>query len=161
MNVGLQKTVPDLYEQDFMAWIEETIACLRRGDWGKIDVENLIEELDSLGKSQRREIDSRMRVLIAHLLKWVAQPESRSSSWRGTIDEQRFELKRLLKMSPSLERFLTRSINEVFDSARRLAALDTGFDVSNFPATCPFEIERLLDENFWPDDYPVSVRREQ
>lgn len=142
-----------LYEQDFLAWVEENVARLRRGEVGRIDVPNVIEELESLGVSQRRELHSRMRVLVAHLLKWVAQPARRSSSWAGTISEQRFEIGQVLDDSPSLRSEIPSAIRKTFISARRLAARDTGLPESAFPASCPFLPEQLLDDDFWPEKF--------
>jgi len=96
-------TTPTLYEKDFNLWIEQTVNQLKKGNLADLDIENLIEEIDSMGRSDKREIYSRLKVLLMHLLKWKYQPEKPTPSWVNTIDEQREQLELVLKDSPSLK----------------------------------------------------------
>lgn len=94
---------PTLYNTDFNLWIEETVKQLKSGDFQEIDIDNLIEEIESMGKSEKRELKSRFAVLMMHFLTWKYQPTKRSNSWLTTIREQRLQLSLLLKDSPSLK----------------------------------------------------------
>ncbi len=96
-----------LYDLDFYAWTLEQSKLLQEGKWQSLDITNLVEEIESLGKQQRQELRNRLGILIGHLLKWEYQPEMQSKSWRATIREQRKEVLRLLKENPSLKSYLT------------------------------------------------------
>lgn len=122
--------------------------------WHQIDVEHLAEELEDMGKREKRALRSRTVVLLAHLLKYAHQPERRSPSWSGTIREQRKQLDELLHDSPSLKPRLIEELEDSYISARMLAAGETGLPESVFPAGCPFSLSQLLDEGFWPDVSP-------
>ncbi len=111
----------------------------------------MAEEIEDMGRSQGRETESRLRVLLVHLLKWRGQPQKRSRSWRSTIHGQRVELQSLFRQSPSLRRLLPESIREVYRHAVRGAAIETGLAAKSFPRECPFQIEQILDEDFLPD----------
>jgi len=139
------------YEQDFYAWTRHNAQLLREGKLAEIDIRNIAEELESMGKSEKRELINRLIVLLAHLLKWQLQPDHRSSSWNGTIIEQRRQIKRLLQDSPSLKRLLNTELNESYLDAILDAANDTGMPQANFPPACPYTIEQLLDNGFYPD----------
>jgi hypothetical protein len=139
------------YEQDFYAWTRHNAQLLREGKLAEIDIENIAEELESMGKSEKRELINRLIVLLAHLLKWQFQPEHRSSSWNGTIIEQRRQIKRLLQDSPSLKRLLNAELNESYLDAILDAANDTGMPQATFPPACPYTLEQLLDNGFYPD----------
>jgi len=140
----------ELYEYDFNEWIVQQIALLKQGRTNEIDAIHLITELEEMGKSHLRELESRFIILIAHLLKWQFQPNQQSSSWRGSINEQRLQLSRLLRKTPSLKSELTHAVTEVYRDALELAIDDTGLAASTFPTTCPYSIEQLLDKTFYP-----------
>jgi len=140
----------ELYEYDFNEWIAQQVTLLKQGKTGEIDVVHLITELEDMGKSHLRELESRLIILIAHLLKWQFQPNQQSSSWRGSINEQRLQLSRLLRKTPSLKRELTHTVIEVYLDALELATDDTGLAAATFPTTCPYPIEQLLDKTFYP-----------
>ena len=142
----------DLYEQDFFAWTQQQAQLLRDGRFSELDLENLIEEVACVGRSERKEINSRLKIIIAHLIKWRFQPGARSPSWRGTIDEQRSKVAAVLSASPSLKRYPGERLKLDYLSARLLAAKETGIDFSIFSEDCPFTIEQILDENFWPKE---------
>lgn len=140
-----------LYEQDFHAWAEEQVRLLRAGLATEADLVHIAEEIETLGASERRELESRLKVLLTHLLKWRYQPNARSSGWAGTIAEQRDQLDTLLRQSPSLRRLLSEYIGYAYPKARRAAALETGLAREAFPQTCPFGEEAALDAEYLPD----------
>jgi hypothetical protein len=140
-----------LYEQDFFRWIQVTAAALRSGNFSQLDIDNLVEEVESLGRRDRRELQSRLTVLLMHLLKWQFQPEMRSRSWRGTLLEQRIRLRKLLQESPSLRSFLADAISECYEDAKLKACAETGLDSSIFPQALPYKLEGALDVDFLPD----------
>lgn len=137
------------YEDDVVLWAEEQAALLRAGETSALDLENLAEEIESLGRSEKRELDNRLTVLIQHLLKYQYQPEHRSASWRGTIREQRRCLELVLRDNPSLRRLLPAILPEAAAEAREKAADETG--LFNLPRTCPFTLEQILDRSWLPD----------
>ena len=110
----------------------------------------MVDEVESFGKSQKRESRSRLIVLLQHLLKWQFQPDQRSSSWRGTIVEQRGELNDELRDSPSLRPYVATCLPKQYATARLKAAGETGLAESTFPEECPFTIDQVLDEGFFP-----------
>lgn len=140
------------YDNDFYSWTQQQIDLLRSGRVAELDVEHLAEELESMGASERRELYSRINVLLMHLLKWWLQPEARSSGWIGTINEQRNELDYLLRQSPSLRRLLPDALADGYGRACRDAARETGLSRERFPAACPFTLEKVLDAEFWPGE---------
>jgi len=139
------------YEQDFYSWLCHNISLLREGRLSEADVENIAEELDGMSKSQQRELISRLKILFAHLLKWQFQPDRRSNSWKGTIVEQRSQIRQLLKISPSLKNRIDEKIVDAYTDAVEYASLETGIPQSDFPQTCPYFFEQAVDKNFYPD----------
>lgn len=149
------KKPTSLYESDFYAWTVDQAEKLRAratfDNRGDIDWENAAEEIESVGNSERYEIESRIAVLLIHLLKWRFQPERRSSGWKGTIVEQRNRIHRRLAKSPSLRAYPSEAVEEEYPSARLLAAGETGLSEDRFPTACPFTIDQILDPDFYPD----------
>jgi hypothetical protein len=141
------------YQDDFYSWLCHNIRLLREGRLSEADVENIAEELDGMSKSQQRELISRLKILFAHLLKWQFQPERRSNSWKGTIVEQRSQIRQLLKISPSLKNRIDEKISDAYEDAVEYASLETGIPESDFPQTCPYFFDQALDKNFYPDIY--------
>jgi len=147
------------YEQDFHQWIEHHIALLKEKRFEEIDLEHLIDELESMSKSDLRELRNRFVILIAHLLKWeyqLNQLQERweaftGKSWKDTIIEQRYHLVDLLEENPSFERFLADTIVTAHPKALKIAIKETGLPKSVFPNECPYTIEQLLDEDFYPE----------
>ena len=141
-----------LYETDFYAWTQCQAALLRAEEFEQIDWNNLIEEIESLGRSEKHEVESRLAVLIMHLLKWQHQPNKRVTgrSWRKTIAIQRIDLDRHLTQNPSLRAQLPEFIIDAYTLAVRKAAVETGLDKRTFPPHCPWTAEQILDEEFWP-----------
>lgn len=140
-----------LYDQDFYGWIQHNIALLRQGRWAEIDTEILIEELDSMGRRDRHELVSHLMILIAHLLKWQYQAEHRSRSWRSSIIEQRFQITRQLELSLSLKLFLEEAVKEAYPDGMDIAMKETRLPKSTFPHTCPYTLEQLFDDEFYPE----------
>ena len=140
------------YDEDFFEWTQHTAALLRAGRVAEVDVEHLAEEVEDMGKRDRREVDSRVTVLLTHLLKWQKQPEHRCRSWKSTILTQRDDLGRVLQDSPSLRRRLGSELRRTFRVAVQAAQEETGVFPDRFPRECPWTPEQILDQNFLPDD---------
>lgn len=142
----------ELYHQDFYAWIKSQVALLKQGRGQDLDQELLAEELEDMSRQHRNELINRLIVLIAHLLKWQFQSEQRSSSWRGSIIEQRVQIERNIDVSPSLNPFFNEAIVAAYPSALRIAVKETKLNKSVFPEVCPYQEQELLDEDYWPDN---------
>ena len=138
------------YDKDFYAWAIHNAEMIRHGNLSEIDLENVAEEIESMGRSNKRELINRLAVLFAHLLKWQFQSERRSNSWKYTIEEQRFELKDLLKESPSLKHEIEEQVNHAYLKALLIATKETGFPRETFPKRCPFSLKQALNELFFP-----------
>lgn len=141
------------YDQDVVAWAIEQVALLRAGNLSAIDVEHIAEEIADVGKSEQRELASRMSVLLAHLLKWQFQPSHRSKSWQFTIRTQRKEVAYVLGEAPSLRGKFTDVawIDIVWSKARSIASNETGLDLDAFPEEFPWAIDTVLSQEFYPD----------
>lgn len=146
----------DLYRYDYLAWLEHQARAARDRRVDALDLGNLAEELDDMGRSERSAVDSHFTRLLAHLLKYVAQPEARSGSWRGTITEARQQIRKLLRRSPSLKEHLLAVFTngESYADAMDWAASESGLPVHAFPPTCPYTLEQILDRAFWPGPGP-------
>ena len=146
-------TNAELYEQDFFAWTQATAALIRAGKWQAVDTESVAEEVESLGRSERNALESRLENLVLHLLKWRYQPDKRvrGSSWLRTIIEQRRRLSRLLNQSPSLRPTVPTVLAESYPYVRKRASLETRPLLTTFPETCPWTAEQVLDDDFWPE----------
>jgi Domain of unknown function DUF29 len=138
------------FGEDYHAWVLEQIELLKAGRFADLDVEHLADELKSLVTSEQQEIDSRLTVLLQHLLKWEFQPARRSNSWRATILEQRFRINRVIQRSPSLRRYPATVLEQEYLLARLRAADQTGITLDKFPPSCPYTAAEALDEKFWP-----------
>ncbi|RKT44673.1 DUF29 domain-containing protein [Thiocapsa rosea] len=140
------------YDGDFHAWALRNARLLRDGRLGELDVEHIAEELESMGASERRELLSRLQVLLVHLLKYRYQPERRGKSWLLTINHQRTAIERLLEQSPSLRTFLVAdTLAKIYSKAVRETVIETDLDRSVFPIDCPYRLEEILDEDWLPD----------
>ena len=142
---------PPLLECDYHAWLLEQAAHIRAHRFDQIDCEVLAEELEDMGRSERRAVESHLRNLLHHLLKWAKQKERRSGIWRDSIDNARDALTDLLQDSPSLRPQLPEFIKRQYPRARRSAANQTGLTTTAFPATRPFRLEKILDSEFFPE----------
>ena len=140
------------YDHDFFAWTQEQAQLLRSGQLAQVDIENVAEELESMGRGDKREIESRLEILLMHLLKWQVQVKLRSPGWSGTIREQRRRIGRLLRESPSLRPVVGQLIPEAYAEAREKASQETGLSDAMFPAASPFTPEQVLAKDFLPED---------
>lgn len=140
------------YQDDFYSWIDHNIMLLKQKQWEDIDIDTLIDELESMAKRDKRELISHFIVLIAHLLKWHYQPQMRSGSWRGSICEQRIRIQDQLEDSPSLKNCLDISIDKAYPAALKITHQEIGLSISAFPLRCPYSISELLDEDFYPSN---------
>lgn len=141
-----------LYERDFYAWATEQAALLRAGHLSEADVEHIAEEIESMGRTEKRELVSRLTVLLLHLLRWQFQPTHRGASWRLSIANTRDELADHLADSPSLGSGIEPAITSAYRRARRQAAAETGHPEVAFPDVCPYSFAQLMDVDFWPDE---------
>ena len=142
----------NLYDTDFYAWIQEQAKLLKHQQWNQLDLPNLIEEIESLGKQQRAELRNRLNVLIGHLLKWEYQAERRSRSWLMTIRVQRRDTQELLEENPSLKPYLEEALEKVYESGRDLAVGETNLPLKTFPENCPYTLEEIFRDGFYPGE---------
>ena len=133
------------YDTDFYAWTQAQADALRAKDWAAVDLEHVIEEIADLGKEQRHAVESHLRILLAHLLKWRYQREGRSGSWRGTVEVQRQELAELLE-SGVLRNHATQVLGKAYANGVRQAVAETGLPEATFPADCPYTLDAVLSE---------------
>lgn len=138
-------------DDDYALWCAQQGALLRQGRLATLDRENLAEEIESLGRSERYEIESRLKVLLLHLLKWQAQPAQRKGGWKATIYEQRSRIAKRLRESPSLQSYPRKVLAEEYIYARAGAADETALPEHAFPVDCPFTIEQVLDPDWLPE----------
>lgn len=147
----MAKSIQKEYKTDFYAWIIHNTKLLKKEKLSEVDIENITEEIESMGKSYKRELINRLAVLIAHLLKWQTQPERRGNSWKFTIREQRSQVMKLIKESPSLKPALKKNLADTYLDSTFLAAAEMDVDASIFPNTCPFSLDEILNPDFLPD----------
>ncbi|MDZ8185239.1 MAG: DUF29 domain-containing protein [Nostoc sp. ChiSLP02] len=141
----------DLYEQDFYLWIQTTAELLKQKNFTQLDLENLIEEIETMGRSEKKALRSNLEVVLMHLLKYQYQPEKRPGSWQATIREHRKRLREALEESPSLKPYFDEVLGQCYDHARLLAADETELVVATFPEQSPFTSEQVLEPNFLPE----------
>ncbi len=144
-------TADSNYDRDFYAWANEQAALLRAGRLGEADLEHIAEEIESLGKTEKRELVSRLTVLLLHLLKWRFQPEFRGGSWRLGVQEQRIQVANPLADNPSLKALLTTAIADSYRLAVIGAERETSLSAETFPARCPWSFDQMMNDDFWPD----------
>ena len=147
-NISLKRK--NLYEQDYSLWLETLANQIRSGNVDAIDWENLLEELESLGRSEKNALKSRLTVLLLHLLKYRYQPSHRSNSWLCTINEQRRQINFVLEDSPSLKSYLVDIFEKCYTVARRDATSETGLVIDVFPTESPFTIEDTVNSDWLP-----------
>jgi hypothetical protein len=153
MQSPRQSTLADLsslYDEDFFEWTQRSAELLRAGQLQQADIKHIAEEIEDMGKRDLRELNSRVEVLLIHLLKWQLQSEKRSRSWQATVASQRIKIKRLLEQSPSLRRKIYAHLVANYDDAVHLAVVETGLPLGSFPTECPFTVEQILDPEFLP-----------
>ncbi|HXZ17420.1 MAG TPA: DUF29 domain-containing protein [Roseiarcus sp.] len=140
----------NVYESDFYAWAMEQAALLRARRFDAADVDNIAEEIESMGRGEKRELVNRLAILLLHLLKWQFQPGFRSPSWNATIREQRIRLRSHMRDNPSLKSKQDESFGEAYELAVVGAARETGMPESAFPKSSPYSFDEAADETFWP-----------
>ena len=138
------------YEQDYYGWTQQTAQLIRHGNFTDIDLEHLAEELEDMGAYKERELENRLGILLAHLLKWRYQPERRGSSWRLTIKEQRQRILRILRRNPSLKAHLDETCRDAYSDAILIAARETGLPETLFPQENSLSWEQTISD-FWPE----------
>jgi hypothetical protein len=147
-----EKVVSATYTTDFNVWIQKTAQLLRERCWNEIDVEHLIEEVESLGKSEQRGIASQLTRLLLHLLKWQYQPQRRSDSWLDSITDARTQIELAIADSPSLKNYPAEQLAGCYQRARRQAVKQTAMTISTFPETCEYAIELVLSDDWLPEE---------
>jgi len=147
----MKTATAQLYETDFYGWTQHQASVLRAGNFASLDLDNLIEEIEDMGKRQKQELRSRLSVLFAHLLKWQHQPTLQGNSWVSTIKVQRFEIRVHIDDNPSLKHYLDEIIAKAWQGALIIAETETGLLASRFPPLCPWTFEQVMDPDFWPE----------
>jgi len=142
---------PRLYETDFYGWVQQQVSALRAGRFASLDLDNLIEEIEDMGKREKQELRSRLAVLFMHLLKWQHQPARRGKSWEATIKTQRYEIALHTAENPSLKHTLPGILGQAWRGALIKASNETGLPEAAFPPDCPWTFEQVMDADFWPD----------
>jgi DNA-binding transcriptional regulator YdaS (Cro superfamily) len=138
------------YDHDYYAWLTRQAALLADRRFADIDLGNLIDEIQDLARSEKREIENRLNLLLLHLLKWAHQPAQRSGGWASTIIEQRARLLKRIQESPSLRTYPGEVLDEEYAIAREKASAETGLRAGTFAKTCPYTIDQVLDPDFLP-----------
>lgn len=144
------------YNKDFYAWLMKNAMLIRNKQFTEIDTEHIAEELEAMGKSEKRELISCLTVLIAHLLKWKFQSIKRSRSWKNTILTQRIDINELLADSPSLRYEIENQIVIAYEKAKLSAENETGINKKKFPTQCPFSLEEMLKIDFFPESSDIN-----
>ena len=141
----------NLYECDFNLWVEATAQLLREGRLAHLDVVNLLEEVESMGNSNKFALSSDLIVVLLHLLKWQYQPNKRTRSWEKSIAEHRRRIDERFETSPSLKRYYVQIFDKCYRNARKQAKIETGLPLEHFPIDCPFTADQVSDEDFLPE----------
>ncbi|TRW98989.1 DUF29 domain-containing protein [Candidatus Methylobacter oryzae] len=139
------------YDKDFYGWTQEQAALLRAGRLNDLDIENLIEEVETMGRSEKRALESRLSVLLLHMLKWHYQPSRRGNSWRYTIIEQRLKFQKVLSQNPGLKPEINAIVADAYEYAALKATHETGLRPDIFPQHCPWNLEQISDSEYFPD----------
>lgn len=149
-HVGLAPDAPRGadYERDFYSWLMEQARLVREGQWDAVDATNLAEEIESLGREQFNKLESALRVLLLHILKWDHQPERRSRSWALSIREQRLEIEDVLADNPGLKPRIAEAMARAYRKARVEAAKETELELEVFPETCTYSFEAIMSRAF-------------
>lgn len=140
-----------LYDRDYYQWLTETAYLLSEGRVSELDMPNLLDEIEAMGKSQKRAIASCLKVLLLHLLKWQYQPERRTGSWQSSIRNARLGILDRIEESPSLKIYPETILAKCYRVARANAADETGLPLIAFPEHPPFTFDEILAETFLPN----------
>ncbi len=139
-----------LYDLDYLRWIEKNLEYLRQKQYDKVDWENLLEEIEDMGKNEKRALESNLIVLLLHLLKWQYRPEKRKGSWESSILEHRRRVRKSLQESPGLQPYIVAIFDGCYLEAVKQARAETGLPRDTFPVRCPYELATILEDEFLP-----------
>ena len=139
-----------VYHLDFQLWLEQTSNLLRQRNFDELDLESLLEELDDMGRSDKRSLENNLIRLLQHLLKWKYQPNKRTNSWKASITEHSLRLNRAFKQSPSLKNYFEQVFDECYGEACLIASQETDIAVERFPKICPFSTSDILNPHYLP-----------
>lgn len=145
------RTTIDLYDKDFFAWTQEQAKLLKTRAFDKLDITHLLDEVECMGNQSKTELKNRLSILLMHLLKWKYQPERKGNSWYLTISNQRLDIADLIEDNPSLKYFLPELFAKSYAKAVIKASLETGINKVVFPTTCEWDIEQILNDEFFPN----------
>jgi len=143
-------TINPRYDQDVYGWAIHTAELLRSNKMDEVDFDNIIEEMEALGRSEKHELINRLSLVITHLLKWQYQPARKTRSWDLTIKENRRRFKNILKDNPSLKSKLDEILDDAYYYAKLEAGKETSIDESTFPEVCPYSFEEITSDEFYP-----------
>ena len=144
-------TMHPKYEEDVYGWATHTAELLRMKKMSEVDFENIIEEIEALGRSEKSQLINRLSLILSHLLKWQYQPERKTRSWDLTIKENRRRFKTILKDNPSLKSQLNEILDDAYYYAKLEAGKETSIDENSFPEQCPYSFEEIMNDAFYPE----------
>lgn len=139
------------YEDDFYTWTQQQVALLKSGKFADLDIQNLIEEIETMGRSEKRELESRLTILLLHLLKGKYQEVRRGRSWELTIEEQRIKFTETLEENPGLKPALNEIVRKAYKLAVIRASKETKISKNIFLEYCPWSLEQISNDSFYPD----------
>ncbi len=142
----------NLYNRDYYLWLSYNAQLIKDGKFSEIDAANLIEEIEDMGRSEKRTVKSNLIILLLHLLKYKYQPAKKTNSWKASIREHRRRLRDDFKVSPSLKRYFQEVFEESYQDSREQVADETGLPIDTFPTLCPFTVAQVLDSNYLPPE---------
>ncbi|ELS02677.1 protein of unknown function DUF29 [Xenococcus sp. PCC 7305] len=150
-KVPSAKSIDKLYDEDYYLWLKNTAQLIREKRFAEVDAVNLVEEIEDMGRSEKRALESNLVVLILHLLKYKYQPAKRSNSWKASIREHRRRLRKAFEDSPSLKGYCEKVFAECYEDARKQASDETELSLDIFPVASPFTVSQVLDEEYLID----------
>ena len=146
----MTKIIPN-YEEDFYGWVVANSILLKQRKFNEADMENIIEEIESMGRSEENQLTRRFSIILMHLLKWHYQPTLQCKSWKVTLREQRRASRRLINRNPSLKAKMDNYLFDAYEDAVDEAIKETGLDEKMFPSSCPYTLEKIMNDEFYPE----------
>jgi hypothetical protein len=159
--MGKESAKLNLYEADYTAWVEQQAELLKQHRFDELDMSHLLEELEDLGGSERRALESQMERLLHQLLKWNYQPSMRSASWQGSIAEARLQITKIIRRNPSLKNYPADVLADAYKVGRIRAIAETELSEKQFSLDCLYEMDEILNESYWPGEnieYCIEVQ---